>query len=246
MEAGLISSFRPRRGRAPTILRDGLLALVVAMSVPLFGATIAVAVGVCAHDSNHWYAQAVAGYPSTGTRVYHHLPTTGNWYVEKSSNGTSDEASWLINVNNGNVAIEGGFFTGWWPYGVVTWYSNLMPYSTLDNGLSGSKGSTALTPNTSIYMDVVTGGYAKIGAQQFNFSYSVPNGVNFSQGEVTGSTQNWMDDKVADHEFIGYLTQNFGTSWISWPGHNDCRNTPYTIVSSSYRSWYNGGGLFNK
>jgi hypothetical protein len=211
----------------------------------LIRAMPAVAIAVCATDSSHWYAAATGAFPALGTRIYHHLPTAGNWYVQQSSHGTSDEASWLVNVNNPNNALEGGFFTGWWPYGTLTWYSTLMPYITFDNGTVGGKGATALTPNTSIYMDVITGGVVHVGPTTFSFAYGVPNGGNYSQGEVTASSQSWMDDKIGDHEFIAYYTMN-GSTWLSWASHNDCRNSPYFITSSSYRSWYNGGGLFNR
>jgi len=194
----------------------------------------------CATDGNHWYARAVSGYPSLGTKIDTHTPAS--WSVG-SSQSTSDNAAWLWNNNNTGIALEGGYFTGFFPYD--SGYTNgLQGYETTDNGVSGSRKSTFIPASTLIGMYVISGATVRIdisGAASliWTFSYGVANGVNFSQGEVTTTSSTWMNGGSGTQQ-AGFWSPN-GSAFYAWGYHNDCKNSPYWITSNDASHWTSGG-----
>ena len=222
------------------ILRTAVAAIVAATTL-LGPVPVTVhAVATCATDGAHWYGRATSGWGANGTQLAHSLPAS--WHVDQAGGGTMDEAVWLSNHNNLNQALEVGYFSGTWPYGTGGWFTGLMPYVTFNNGAQGARSSTALNPQ-SLLMKVVQGssGYGIVGPTRFNFNYSVSNGQNMGQGEVTANTKSWMDDGTGTHPFTGQWTNNGGTNWYAWAFHNDCQNSPYWVTSQNASVYKNGG-----
>ncbi len=152
-----------------------------------------------------------------------------------------DEAVWLYNHSNLQNGLEVGYFSGWWPYGTGGWFSGLIPYITFDNGRAGARASSGLPPS-SIIMNVKEGssGFGNVGQTHFTFNYSVPNGVNMGQGEVTISHASWLDDGAGNHTFAASWS-NDGINWVGWGWHDDCQNSPYWITSVGASVYKNGG-----
>lgn len=211
------------------------LAVAVGINVSVLGNVRTAFAATCATDGNHWYARADSGSPDIGTRILGDTPAS--WHVDGTTS-TMDEAAWIINNSNPSIAIEGGYFSGYWPYAPTGWYSGLVSYYTLDNGSRGTHGP-ALNPSSG-YITVLSGGSVNVmGAGVFSFSYTVNNGRNSSQGEVTTSTKTWMGNGTGN-SFAGWWSNN-GSNWYSWGWHNDCNNSPYWITSQGAYQWTNGG-----
>ncbi len=195
----------------------------------------------CPHDAAHWYAVAQSGWPAIGTKVDTHTPSS--WSVDRRALSTSDNASWLINAFNTQIALEGGYFSGFFPYD-GTWTDGLRPYETTDNGLFGSKKTLYIPANTLIGMYTISGATVKIDvwggpSHIWNFPYGVPNGLNYSQGEVTLSTKTWMNGGSGTQQ-AGFWSPD-GANFYVWGWHNDCANSPYWIQWNDGNHWTSGG-----
>jgi hypothetical protein len=201
----------------------------------------------CQNDWQHFYAQALSGYPAVGTRLHSNAPT--QWSVRYdtgvfSHSATMDEASWVTNQFDVTNSIEGGYFSGRFPYD-NTWTNSLLPYITFKDGTYGGNKTYAGIPGgTSINEDVVEGssGYVNVYTSNFPFNYSVANGTNVGQGEIydpTGSSASWMGNG-SGNSFTGYWSNN-GTNWYNWGWNNDCANSPYWGNSTGASTFQNGG-----
>jgi hypothetical protein len=232
-------SLQSIRRRLP-LARVGVGTSLAALAALLLIATppLQAAAATCATDGNHWYAQARSGCCDTGTLQVTFLPE--HWSVYHPADSTTDEGTWILDNNNENIAIESGYYSGYFPYD-RSWTNGLLPYYTLNNGASGHRCSTCyLSAGEGIDIDAVTGGRADIGSTTFNFSYSVPNAFNFGMGEVVSSTATWMGGGSGE-TFDAYWSPNYGANWYLWGYNNDCNNSPYWISQSSGHEWSNGG-----
>ncbi|HEX8940234.1 MAG TPA: hypothetical protein VF763_08715 [Candidatus Limnocylindrales bacterium] len=212
--------------------------VLVAAPLALLSAPVAQAAGSCGGGSGvgTWWVDADSGYPAAGTRLRTTTPT--QWSVDRPSNSAFNQASWLWNANQANQAIEGGFFSGWFPYD-NTWTNSLLPYYTLDNGGRGTRSSSALAGGSAINMDSVSGGHVSVGPTTFWFTYSVSNGQNGGQGEVKKTTNTWLGNG-SGNSFTAFWTNN-GSNWYAWGWHSDCNDSPYWISSGGANGWTNGG-----
>lgn len=215
-----------------------LTGALVALTAPL-GASSVLATNPppCLTSSVHWWAQSVSGYPAAGNRLYTVTPL--NWSVDYQSGSTMLEASILTdNFNYGNT-IEGGYFSGLWPYSGL-WYTGLLPYYALESGFAGNgHTSTWLPANTAIYMDVFNGGPARVGGQAMSFSYTIPNPQNWGQGEIKQSNATWMGNG-SGNRFVAYWSPD-KVNWYPWGWHSDCADSPYWVTSGGANVYTNGG-----
>jgi hypothetical protein len=218
------------------LTRAGAISSLAALLLILQSAPLQAVAATCSTDGNHWYAQARSGCCDVGTLQNTAVPT--KWSVDHTANSTTDEGTWIIDNNNSNVAIESGYYSGYFPYD-GSWTNGLHPYYTINNGGSGQHSGTYLTAGSQYGIDAVSGGRADIGSTRFNLNYSVPNGFNFGMGEVVSSTRTWMGGGSGE-SLQAYWSPN-GSSWYLWGYNNDCNNSPYWIHQSSGSNWSNGG-----
>ncbi len=228
-----LQKLRRRLALAVMVVGASVTALLLVLIPPLQAAVAA----TCSTDGNHWYAQARSGCCDNGTLQVTFLPS--HWSVNHPADSTTDEGTWIIDNSNQNVAIESGYYSGYFPYD-GSWTNGLSPYYTVNNGGSGQRSHSSLAAGSGIDIDAVSGGRADIGSTRFNLSYSVPNGFNFGMGEVVSSTSTWMGGGSGE-SFSSYWSPNGGTNWYQWGYNNDCNNSPYWISQSSGDSWSNGG-----
>jgi len=140
--------------------------------------------------------------------------------------------------------MECGWFTGYWPYGGGV-YSGFNEYMTTNNGTSGWRGNQLIKSDivsmraTNKYNCVWTGQATSGRWDEINVGYSVANGLNFAQGEVTTSTTTWMGGGSGE-PFTAYWTSN-GDTWNLWGYMSTCSNSPYWISNSSGSQYSNGG-----
>ena len=185
-------------------------------------------------DSIHWYVQAVSGCCAVGTTINTTVPT--NWSAQQP-NSTSDIAAWLTDSNDYTIQLEGGYFTGYWIYGTKFWTNGLLPYFTTGDGkYGGTNASDYLVAATNYYFTVVEGtsGYYEAGWNtpqdwRYSLGYSVPNGINNSQGEVIQNDATWMGYGPGSYEPVAaeYCLGSC-TSWANWGYINPlCVNSPY-------------------
>jgi len=228
-----LGRFRARGARV-------LLSLALA-SGTLISSTGIASAATCATDGNHWYARATSGFPAVGTRIDLRVPTV--WSVDQSKNSTMDVAAWLYLQSDISRSIEGGFFSGYWPYG-GGWFNGFYPYATLNNGANGYRGTTPVPTGNHINMDVTTGPgniyTVKVGTWTKSSNYNFINvGVNMAQGEVVSSNKTWLLD--GNGELLnGYWTDN-RTNWYPWGSFTTCNNSPYFISPMDNNTFLVGG-----
>jgi len=221
---------------------SGILGAVVMLVVwpPL----LAAAGPATCDQSNHWYAQTQSGCCSYGTGIETTTPL--HWSVNRASDSTTDEAAWVIDNNNEDIAIEAGYYSGFFPTS-GTWTNSLVSYATLNQGETGIVG-TAIAANSDIFMDGWAINYiggscgpegADVAGTSFRFCYDEPSGWNFAQGEVTNSTATWMGGGTGE-SFTAYYS-NDHTDWYLWGTQNGCWNSPYWLKLPSKYTYSNGG-----
>lgn len=215
------------------------VATILLVVSQMVGPSSAFALGpICQVKSDHWWAQAASGYPATGTRLFTTTPT--QWSVDQPSGSTMLEAAFLVDNNDAGQGVEGGYFSGLWPYSGL-WYNGLLPYYSVDNGLTAhGHTSTYLAVGTGINLDVINGGHAVVGGQRMDFTRTVPNAQNWGQGEIKKSSNTWLGNG-SDNHFTAYWTPDNGTNWYLWGWHNDCANSPYWINALGGSGYANGG-----
>lgn len=74
---------------------------------------------------------------------------------------------------------------------------------------------------------------------EINVGYSVSNGLNWAQGEVTTDNRTWMGGGSGE-PFTAYWTPN-GDTWNLWGFMSVCNNSPYWISNSNGYNYSNGG-----
>jgi hypothetical protein len=140
--------------------------------------------------------------------------------------------------------VESGYFSGYWPYNTTYWTNGLVAYTTKGNGVYNGyygKHGGYLTAGQGIDIDALANGRADIGSYTLTWSgYSVPNGFNSAQGEVTASTNSWMGGGSGE-QFSAYWSPNYGGNWYLWGYNTDCNNSPYWVSQSNGHTWSNGG-----
>lgn len=196
----------------------------------------------CVTNGSHWYGRATSGYPAKGTQLIHSLPYDSNgnphWHVDQAGGGAFNEAAWSTTTPTRAKRSKEGTSAAGGRTAVGGWFSGLRPYGTLDNGVFGFRGSSNLL-NATITIQAVSGGWV-LAVARFTFTYTVNNGVNMGQGEVTISKKSWMDDGDGVHPFYASYTQD-GSHWYQWGYHNDCNNAPYWVQSVNSYTYKNGG-----
>ncbi|MGH7868013.1 MAG: hypothetical protein ACREP9_10400 [Candidatus Dormibacteraceae bacterium] len=231
--------------RVSLLLRLAAMA-VVSGAFLLAPPAVAHAQSTCQAAPGHWYAAAVSGYSNgdNGTAITTFTPTT--WSVDHSVNSTWDNAAWLTNVNNLSNSVEGGIYSGYFGYN-NSWTSGLLAYWTKNDGASGGNGTSFLPTNELATFYVSNGAtiHAYVGGNLyglFRLAYAVqaPE-ANFSQGEVTKTTNTWMGPGSGE-QFTGYWSPDGKLAdFYTWGFHNDCDNSPYWISSVNSDSWKDGG-----
>jgi hypothetical protein len=173
------------------------------------------------------------------------------WNIPHPDVETTDQAAWLIDYNNQNVAIEAGFNIGESPNGGFESY--MYPYYTRDNGnIETDFFSTKLptdqaadmivnydTSNNTVNIDVAGHDLAD------SLSYNIPTPRwNYAQAEViSNNTQNSDHITMAgnDDAFNGYYLPAGSNTWQYWGFNNECVDTPYWITYVSPADWNAGG-----
>lgn len=210
---------------------------------------------------NQWWAQAVSGYPAQATLVNTAPPIS--WSNDQNYQGLTNEAAWLVNKFDVNNSLEGGYFTGYWPYdGGFPDYYHYEAYFTTRNGnpgyLHGRDGAGLLTPGHPHALIVRNDGIVTVKdyttGVYHNFStagYVVSAGQNFSQGEVFDSLAissnyagtTWMNSGVPGNNLQGWWSNNPGnfSQYYLWGAYQTCSNAPYYISGDSVSNWNNYG-----
>ena len=173
-------------------------------------------------------------------------------------------AAWIVNNNNGGDAIEGGWYSG--ISGNGTFVSNLLPYYTINDDANPATDEIdgfgdSLHASTAYHLTTVesshTQGYVEIGwntPQDWRqlLNYDVPNGLNFSQGEVSDTadcTRNpcsWMGGGPYNLERMDGSYCNSGcTSWAPWSYIYTCYMVPYDVATYSTGYSYGAAGPNN-
>lgn len=219
-------------------------ASATAILLVLWPTAAAAIVGNC-NAANHWYAQVQSGCCAYATGIL--TGTPAQWSVDHPANSTTDEASWLIDPYNYAIAIEAGYYSGYFFYN-NSWTNSLKSYMTLNNGTCcGATGAT-VAANKYLWMDDFVVDYigpcgtegADVGGTQFRFCYYEPRGINYAQGEVTASTKTWMGGGQGGEGFAGYWSPD-ASNYYLWGNMTGCYNSPYWLsIKNSYEYW-NGG-----
>ncbi len=239
---------RPHKSRAKVVRAvAALLTAAAAAAIPALPHTAAFAAGCGANpgEAPHWRAVALSGSGSTviGTQLFTTTPL--HWSVG-ANNSTSDEAAWLRYANDPASSVEGGFYTGFWPYNSGGFTNGLLPYATTGNGIAGAQLPGGYVPaNSGVILNVrandsngttvvsVNGGSSALG-----YSVQSPR-QNYAQGEVTQTSSTWMGGGSASEPFNAYWQDANGT--YAWGSHSDCVDPPYYLNSTGANSWNNGG-----
>jgi hypothetical protein len=231
---------------------NALVGIVLAPSVLFLNHTGVVADvngddALCNTDGAHWYARSTSGHGSvSGTEDTLLSPTT--WSVSHPYNSTWDQAAWLQNNSNLGNALEGGLYSGYFPYN-GSWTNGLLGYYTINNGGAGANNGTFLPTNKNLGLGVQSGANGVFVYNNtdnalivwFNSNYAVSTpAVNMSQGEVTQTSGTWMGNGSGYPNEAFWLASG-SSSWQLWGQNTPCANSPYWDNKATNYSWTAGG-----